>query len=194
MLAARLEPLGCSGDERGVRHARRGQGGGGVCAARLANMASAAGECARGDGSEARGDPGAGELCVSAWRTVRGLLSHPGEQSQRWSRTFARSGQSLPFVEIGSVHCRPGVPSNRRLATRLNRTIGIARVRTFFHANLCYHKDDCGSRRRADFCAEGSERTGGWSHHKRRILCLLFPCGSSSMKLPRADTASARST
>ena len=55
MLAARLEPLGCElCDERRLWHARGGQGGGGVCAARVADMASAAGKCARGDGSEAR--------------------------------------------------------------------------------------------------------------------------------------------
>ncbi len=55
MLAARLEPMGCeAGRERGVRNARRGQGGGGICAARVANMASAAGKSARGDGSPAR--------------------------------------------------------------------------------------------------------------------------------------------
>ena len=53
MLARRLEPLGATRDERGVRHACGSQGGRGLCAAGVANLASVAGQCARGHGGEA---------------------------------------------------------------------------------------------------------------------------------------------
>ena len=68
------------GDERQVRNARRGQGGGGVCAAGVANVASAAGKRARGDGSEAGGGAGAGHVC-----RVERLCFHPCARTRQGS-------------------------------------------------------------------------------------------------------------
>ena len=50
--------------QRRLRIARRSQGSGGLCAAGVAHMASAAGQCAQRDGSEARGNSRAGHVCV----------------------------------------------------------------------------------------------------------------------------------
>jgi hypothetical protein len=65
MLAQRLEPLGCelaASEEFGLP--RGGQGGCGLCAAGVANLASAARQCARGHGRGAARDSGAGDVCV----------------------------------------------------------------------------------------------------------------------------------
>ncbi len=52
------------GHEREVWNARRGQGGRGVCAARMAHVAQAARKRAGGDGGEPSRDSGSGQLCV----------------------------------------------------------------------------------------------------------------------------------
>jgi hypothetical protein len=54
------------GHEHGVRIARRGEGGRGVCAAGVADVASVARKCPGGYGSRATGDPGAGYVCLKA--------------------------------------------------------------------------------------------------------------------------------
>ena len=52
-----------------IRDSGGGQGGGGVCAAGVDDVESQGGECARGDGSGARGGAGVGDACVSCART-----------------------------------------------------------------------------------------------------------------------------
>ena len=122
-------------DERRLRIACGSQRSGGVCAARVAHVASPAGQHPRGNRSQARCDPGTGDLCVRRIDTPSD--AHPAADPSA-AITFRKSYLS-GNGRAGAALNRDGVEQRRM------------HVAQFFLAHLCYHKDDCGSRRQADF-------------------------------------------
>ena len=172
-----------SGDERGVGHAGRSQGSGGVCAAGLDDMAPAAGKCALGDGRQTASDSGTGDVCLNA--TTRNGSSWAPTLSQERERmghgTCARriaAAWRLPLCATRSPH--RGL--SHREQPGESRSAGWNRCAVGAHRRAALRRPG-DARRKLSFHARAGRKLGAARPaHSRSSICAVACISATAVR------------